>query len=53
MYENFKKIGFNDSQIDEMTLETFQAYSNMDNVELDKTVEKYFRETTIFIITFF
>ena len=46
-YQNFKKMGFTDEDIDSMTLETYESYNDMDMVIKDKTVVKFFKEITI------
>lgn len=46
-YTNFTKLGFTNEQIDDMDKKFYDSYGDMDYVEKDKTVTKYFRETTL------
>lgn len=46
-YINLVRMGFTEEEIDGITKELFESYGDMNQVRLDKTVTKYFRETTL------
>lgn len=47
-YELFLEAGFSKEEIANMSQATYESYSDMDHITLDKSVTKYFRSTDIY-----
>lgn len=46
-YELLKNIGFNDSEIEAMSQESFNIYKDIKNINVSNSINKYYRETVI------